>query len=216
MPELKPALQHIRSLLFDLDGTLLDSYPVHLAAYCNSLSRLGYQLSEEAFLATYSPNWYHTYAAIGLSKDLWDTADAYWLEEAKKQTPILFPGVGEALRRLGEHYPLGIVTSGSRSRVERDLASNGIEAIFEVVITGDDVHSPKPAPEGLELALKALGIAKELAVYIGDTQIDLETAQNAGVQFIGIPSRFASLNAATPCRQVAAFGDLLSLFGMAQ
>jgi HAD superfamily hydrolase (TIGR01509 family) len=212
MPQPEPALQQIRALLFDLDGTLLDSYPVHLAAYCNSLSRLGYQLSEEAFLATYSPNWYHTYAAIGLPRELWDTADTYWLEEAKKQTPILFPGVVEALHRLRERYPLGIVTSGSKSRVERDLASNGIQAFFQVVITGDDVRNPKPAPDGLEIALQALGIAREAAVYIGDTQLDLETAQSAGVQFIGIPSRFASLSSATPCRQVAAFGDLPGLF----
>jgi HAD superfamily hydrolase (TIGR01549 family) len=208
------AFQRIRGLLFDLDGTLLDSYPVHLAAYCNSLSRLGYHLSEEAFLATYSPNWYHTYAAIGLPKDLWDTADTYWLEEAKKHTPILFPGVGEALRKLGEYYPLGIVTSGSRSRVERDLASNGIETLFQVVITGDDVLSPKPSPEGLELGLKKLGLPKEYVVYIGDTSLDLETAQGAGIHFIGIPSRFASLSAATPCHQVPDFCELLPLFGI--
>ena len=209
-----PAFAQTRGLLFDLDGTLLDSYPVHLAAYCSSLSRLGYQLSEEAFLATYSPNWYHTYTAIGLPRELWDTADAYWLEEAKKRTPLLFPGAGEALRKLGACYPLGIVTSGSKSRVRRDLASNGIETLFQVVITGDDVRSPKPAPDGLELALKALGVPKECAVYIGDTQLDFKTAQGAGVQFVGIPSRFASLNAATPCYQVAKFSELLHLFGV--
>ena len=214
MTQPDPAFQHTRELLFDLDGTLLDSYPVHLAVFCQSLSRLGYQLSEATFLATYSPNWYHTYAAIGLPRELWETADAYWLEEAKKRTPVLFPGVREALIQLGRSFPLGIVTSGSRSRVARDLATNGIEALFQTVITGDDVHSPKPAPEGLELALKALGRPRETAVYIGDTQLDYETAQGAGVQFVGIPSQFASLSAATPCFQVAEFADLLRLFGI--
>ncbi len=203
---------HVRGILFDLDGTLLDSFPAHYEAFRRMFSRFGIQVTEERFFASYTPDWYKVYQAMGLPRELWEQANDVWMEEAARQPPILFPGVADILSTLRRAYPLGIVTSGSKSRVTRDIERTGIRTYFEVVITGDDIRLPKPAPDGLILALHAMGLAAEEAVYIGDAWADYEMAQAAGVRFIGIPSQFASLKAEHPIRQVSSIRGLLDVF----
>jgi HAD superfamily hydrolase (TIGR01509 family) len=201
-------------LLFDLDGTLLDSFSVHLEAYQVMFALFGIQMTEEKFLASYCPNWYQTYEAFGLPREVWETANSYWLEAAEQRVPELIPGAKETLAQLHGSYQLGIVTSGSRHRVWRDLERTGIKSLFQTVVTGDDVQRPKPFPEGLELALRQLGRQPNEVAYIGDAQADYEMAQAAQVYFLGIPSAFASLTLEHPCRQVTVITDLLKVFGL--
>jgi pyrophosphatase PpaX len=200
-------------LLFDLDGTLLDSFPTHFEAYRVMFSRFGIEISEEIFFASYSPNWYHTYQAMGLPQEVWDSANSYWIEALNSLSTNLFPGVSETLARLSRSYKLGIVTSGSKNRVLRDLESTGIKSFFQVTITGDDIKRPKPDPEGLELALSKMSLLPDEVVYIGDAHADYEMAQAAHVRFLGIPSAFASLDAGHPCHKAQSITDLIKLFG---
>jgi len=180
--------------LFDLDGTLLDSFAVHLEVFKTTFAQFGIQLTEEDFLSSYSPNWYRTYEALGLRKEDWAAADAFWLKEAEKKTSQLFPGVNETLIKLNGNYTLGLVTSGSKSRVVRDLKTTGIANFFKTIVTGDDINTPKPSPEGLELALRRLNKKADEAVYIGDSSADCEMAKAASIYFIGVSSEFDSLN----------------------
>jgi HAD superfamily hydrolase (TIGR01549 family) len=202
---------HATCLLFDLDGTLLDSFAVHFGAYAVMFAHYGIQVSEETFLATYSPDWYQTYDLMGLPREVWEQANQIWLEEAAKRIPDLYPGVREALTCLSADYPLGIVTSGSRSRVWRDLEANGLHQLFKTVITGDDVLQPKPSPDGLEMALENIGAEPSQAIYIGDTLTDYETARTAGVVFIGVRSRFGGLQDQHGCCLLSSVVDLPDL-----
>ena len=211
MIEPKIDLDNLRAVIFDLDGTLLDSYPVHFQAYRYTFSRFGIDLTEADFLATYSPNWFDTYRALGLPQDSWEEADAYWLEAASRLAPQLFPGVLDTLQRLRRSFRLGLVTSGSKERVFRDLGERDLQSFFETIVTGDDVHNPKPAPDGLLQALEAMRLTAGEAVYVGDSGLDWEMSTNAGVPFLGIQSRFASLDSETPCPQVAAITELPAL-----
>jgi len=165
------------------------------------------------FLSTYSPNWYHTYEAVGLPKGDWDSADAYWLEEAEKRSPELLPGARETLTTLDTRYPLGLVTSGSRSRVLKDLERTGIGHFFKTVVTGDDIQRPKPSPEGLEIALLSLGVQPGEVVYIGDSCADYEMSKAARVHFIGVKSAFDSLNPDDPNYHLCSIADLPHLLG---
>lgn len=183
----------LKAILFDLDGTLLDSFSLHYSAYEAMFGRFGIRMSRELFLSTYSPNWYRTYEAFGLAEEHWETANSLWLEAAAAHAPDLFPGVPEMLHELGTDYALGIVTSGSKSRVVADLDRLGIAKHFATVITGDDISEPKPAPQGLELALTDLAVVSSEAIYIGDAHADFEMSRAAGVPFIGVPSEFANL-----------------------
>jgi phosphoglycolate phosphatase/pyrophosphatase PpaX len=151
------------------------------------------KVTEVEYQKIYSPDWYQVYRAVGLPKDNWDMADSYWLEAATELKPELFPAAHETLVALMKRFKLGLVTSGSRVRVIRDLQRTGISNFFQVVITGDDVQEPKPAPQGLQLALNALNVKSKNAIYVGDTVEDGEMAKSANVPFIGVTSAFATL-----------------------
>ena len=208
------SLQNINTLLFDLDGTLLDSFAVHLEVFKKTFAQFDIQLTEEYFLSNYSPNWYKTYEALGLRKEDWTAADVFWLKEAEKKTARLFSGVNETLIELNRSYTLGLVTSGSKSRVVRDLKATGIAHFFKIIVTGDDIKTPKPSPEGLELALRNLNKKADEAVYIGDSSADCEMAKAAGVYFIGVSSKFDSINPAHPDYFIKSINDLPGLIGV--
>ena len=205
------SLENINTLLFDLDGTLLDSFTVHMEIFKTTFAHFGIQLTEENFLSTYSPNWYKTYEALGLRKEDWAAADALWLKEAEKKTAQLFSGIDETLIKLNKNYTLGLVTSGSKSRVVRDLKTTGIAQFFKTIVTGDDIKTPKPSPEGLELALRNLKRHANEAVYIGDSSADCEMAKAAGVSFIGVSSEFDSLTSTQPDYLIQSISELPKL-----
>jgi HAD superfamily hydrolase (TIGR01549 family) len=201
------------AILFDLDGTLLDSYPAQRQAYQALFAYLGLDISEETFRANYYPNWQDTYRAMGIPPERWEEADAVWMAEVTRHTPALFPQAAEVLERLERSYALGIVTAGSKERVMRDLERAGILKRFQVIITGDDVRERKPHPHGLELALAALVPAcpPGQALYIGDTPSDLEMARAAGMPFIGIPSQFPGLGVQSNCQLITSLDHLVDL-----
>ena len=183
----------IKAVLFDLDGTLLDSFHLHYAAYETMFGHFGIEMSRELFITTYSPNWYRTYEAFGLDEEHWERANLLWLEAASTHAPDLFPGVIELLAELQNDYVLGIVTSGSKTRVTNDLERLAITEYFSSIVTGDDITEPKPAPEALELALNQLSISPSDAIYVGDAHADFEMSRSAGVPFVGVASEFINL-----------------------
>ena len=115
----------MKAILFDFDGTLIDSAPDHLRAYRASLAHYGIDLTPERYFATYSPNWHQMYAALGLPQTAWEEADAAWLAEVANHESPLFPGVVPLLSNLGQRSTLGLVTAGSRSRVMQQLKRTG-------------------------------------------------------------------------------------------
>ena len=88
-----------------------------------------------------------------------------------------------------------LVTSGSRARVEPDLARHELGGIFEVVICAEDVSSKKPDPEGLLTALDRMGLEPGQAAYVGDSPEDVEMARAAGSLAIAIPGGFPNREA---------------------
>jgi HAD superfamily hydrolase (TIGR01549 family) len=88
---------------------------------------------------------------------------------------------------------IGLVSSGSKQRVLKDLARNRLENVFEIVVTGDDADFPKPHPDGLLRAMKHMRLEPQNTLYVGDAEEDFEMSRGAGVQFIGVESAFSGL-----------------------
>ena len=186
----------LRAVLFDLDGTLLDSLAVQYTVFARVFEALGMIFDEAVYRAHYSPNWYLLYERMGVPKDRWPEADRLWLENYALESPQAMPGAQEvisAAREGGRH--VGLVTSGDRSRVERDLARAGWERTFDVVICGGDVVERKPDPGPLRHALDRLGAAADEAAYVGDTIDDVEMGKAAGTLTIGVATGFSSWDA---------------------
>lgn len=182
------------TIIFDFDGTLINSFEGHVKVYARTFEYFNINFDLDHFLKTYSPDWTQTYIAFGLPRKKWNTADAKWVEESEKESYLLYEDSYEVIKNLHKKYKLGIVTSGSKERVQKDLETHKIEHYFESLVTGNDVTNQKPHPEGLIMALKELTTKPENAVYIGDTPVDFQMAQNTGVDFIGLKSKFTREN----------------------
>src|SRR5262245_17253335 len=124
MPSLNDS---ITTLIFDWDGTLVDSAPLGLAAFQKAFAELGVPFSLEVYERTYSPNWYSIYEALELPRHDWQRADALWLKHYGEATPELVAGGVETVHELQNRgYRLGIVTSGSEGRVLREIDCGGV------------------------------------------------------------------------------------------
>jgi beta-phosphoglucomutase-like phosphatase (HAD superfamily) len=94
-------------LLFDWDGTLADSAAFGLLAFQKAFAELGVAFPLEIYEANYSPNWYATYEALGLPKDMWQSANDLWLKHYGEHTAPLIGGVAETLLDL-HHKATGL------------------------------------------------------------------------------------------------------------
>ena len=192
----------LRAALFDWDGTLADTAEISFQTYVALFASFDIAYGRSDFERTYSPDWYRTFEAMGLPRTRWPEADARWLELYARERSQLLPGAADGLVRLRERgLQLGLVTSGTRSRVERDLQRLEVGDFFGVVVCGGDTANRKPHPEPLLVALDRLGVAAGDAAYVGDSPEDVAMSRAARVYSIGIPGGFpnhAALAAAGP------------------
>jgi len=201
--------RRLEAILFDWDGTLVNTAEASYRCYEKLFGSYGIAFDRDAFRRTYSPNWHLTYSALGLAEERWAEADARWLEHYGEEEVVLIDGAREALlrvRRAG--LRAGIVTSGDRVRVARELTGLGVADLFEVVVCAEDIVYRKPHPEALLLALDKLGVAAAEAVYVGDSPEDVQMARAAGVMTVGIPGGFPNRDALAAARPEVLEGTL--------
>ena len=191
----------LEGVLFDWDGTLIDSYHADASAYLAMFREMGISWGLVDLEKHYSPNWYHVYRAAGLPRKRWDDADRAWRSHYAKHRPKLLAGARRVLARLGTAHYLGLVTSGDRDRVTRQLREFRLTKLFRArVCSGDTLHK-KPHPAPLRLALRQMGLDPSACVYVGDAAQDVEMARRAGVCAIGVLGPFPTekrLRAARP------------------
>lgn len=201
----------LRALLFDWDGTLWDSAEASFRSYVRLFESYGIAFGRQRFEATYAPDWYATYRSVGLPEDRWPEADDRWMKEYAREDRRLLPGAHEALELAqGMGFVLGLVTSGSRERVLRELEAFSIRHLFHSVVCGEDVEQRKPHPEGLMKALREMGLSPVESAYVGDSPEDVAMARAAGVLPVGIPGGFpnrAALAASRPALLAASLAE---------
>lgn len=180
----------LQAVLFDWDGTLLDSYHADLHAYLAMFREMGVRWGPRKLDRHYTPDWYRVYRAAGIPEARWEEADACWRGHYARHRSELMPGARRVLSTLQRRYSLGLVTSGDRNRVMRQLRSFRLLPTFPVRICGDDVIDRKPHPFPLQLAMRKMKMSPDACVYVGDTAEDLQMARAAGVRSISIRGPF--------------------------
>jgi HAD superfamily hydrolase (TIGR01549 family) len=191
----------IEGILFDWDGTLVNSYHADTSAYLAMFKEMGISWGIEELEKNYSPNWYQVYRVAGLPRRRWEDANRAWRAHYAKHRPKLIAGARRVLAKLGGAYPLGLVTSGDRDRVTRQLRDFRLTKLFKARVCSGDTLRKKPHPEPLRLALRQMGLDPSACVYVGDAPQDVEMAQRAGVCAIGVLGPFPTekrLRAARP------------------
>lgn len=187
------SLRRMQAILFDLDGTLLDSRASHYRVYQHLFADLGIRFDPAAFAQLYSPNWYLLYERIGLPKARWSEADRLWLHYYAQETPGPRDGAAQVLAAVKASRRLvGLVTSGERARVERDLERLAWGKLFDAVVCGGDAPRMKPAPDPLRLALIQLNSPPAAAVYIGDAVEDIQMGKAAATTTVAVIGGFSS------------------------
>jgi HAD superfamily hydrolase (TIGR01509 family) len=179
----KIAIDHI---FFDWDGTLLNSFEADANAYAFMFDALGMDWSVDELKRHYSPNWHLVYRAAGIPRARWDEADRLWRKFYQKQLPKMQPGAMNVLRMLDRRFKLALVSSGSRTRVRKQLRAHNVSAMFLTKVCCEDAPRRKPHPAPLRMALENLRARPEASVYIGDAPEDIEMAHRAGVRAIGV------------------------------
>jgi HAD superfamily hydrolase (TIGR01509 family) len=206
----------LRAVLFDWDGTLLDSYQADARAYLAMFAALGIPWSLAELEQHYSPDWHCVYRAASLPPERWAEADALWRRFYRGERPALQPGARLVLERLARRYRLGLVTSGSAWRVRAQLRHFALSRLFAARVFGDDAPRRKPHPAPLRLALRRIGCEPSACIYVGDAPEDVAMARRAGVTVVGVighspvPARLRGARPDALIARIAALPGLLA------
>src|SRR5215467_7168989 len=176
----------LQGVLFDWDGTLIDSYHADTSAYLAMFKEMDIPWGIQELEKHYSPNWYQVYRAAKLPRKRWDEADKAWRAHYAKHQPKLISGVRRVLEAIGTQHHLGLVTSGDNDRVARQLREFRLTRLFSARVCSGDTLKKKPHPAPLRLALKKMDLDARYCVYVGDAPQDVEMARSAGVLAIGV------------------------------
>ena len=188
----------IDTVIFDLDGTLVDSQPAALGATIEALSQFGVRVTADEVREVFGGGAKNLLRHF-LERDLGAGEASQALGAAVQlraglqleliSETLLLPGVKELMASLkAGKYKLAVATMSSRAVVDSVLEFHGIGPYFDVVLTIDDVTKGKPDPEILIKAVDRLGGQVTRALYVGDSSHDLEAALNLGMPFLLVDS----------------------------
>jgi len=179
----------IRAVLFDLDGTLLDTRDAWIAAFDASVAAIGRPTMSGAVAA----QWIGTpieviFERSGLSPEEIAKAVPVFLEVEAASVPAgmrAYPGVHEMLAALGP-WKLAAVTNKRHDTSVEALRATGLLPFFSLVLGGDSVPRKKPAPDPVLKAARTFGVSPSECVVVGDTENDVHSAKAAGARSIGV------------------------------
>jgi pyrophosphatase PpaX len=177
-----------RAVIFDMDGTLADTFSLVVSAWNAALRRHARrEFSAAEVIARFGvPD--SAMIRRELPEHLGDEAvEAYHVHYEQQHTPLAraFEGVSEMLAAIrARGLPMGVVTGKGRRSARITLAALGWEGIFAAVVTGEDVGEQKPHPEGLLKVAAQLGVTPARCVFVGDSPADIGAGKNAGIRTI--------------------------------
>lgn len=177
-------------VVFDCDGTLMDTLPCADAAYDAMFGRRSRHcpdsLREALVGVALAP------AGDILAEVLDEPAERLADELARELLTAVsdlarpLPGALETVRRVAELVPTAVASNGPRALLERSLAKGGFSSVVPVTVSGDDVARPKPHPDCYLAACEALGLRPDTAVAVEDTTLGVRSAKAAGLTAIAI------------------------------
>lgn len=185
-----------QAVLFDMDGVIVDSEPLHAEVYKRTLKKYGYDITDEQYKAyilgkTDKVGLRDYFDALSLNDDpspiLTDKAQAYLAFAADKLKPYQ-EVVGLIHDLAGRSIALGLVTGSLRAEAELTLRTLGLESYFSSVVAAEDVAYSKPDPEGYLKAAAALRVEPAVCLVIEDAPSGIRAANAAGMHCVAVTS----------------------------
>jgi HAD superfamily hydrolase (TIGR01509 family) len=175
------------AVIFDCDGTLVDSEPLARTAWERALAPYGYMPTDEEIEGCVGLPYARVHAFFAERVEL-PAAEPFWTEFSSElfalidSELILFDDAIEAARELrARGIPVGVASSSPRERLHRTLGRAGLLEDFDVTVAGDEVTNGKPAPDMFLLAAERLGVAPEQCIVIEDSPPGVQAGVAAGM-----------------------------------
>ena len=182
--------------IFDLDGTLIDTMPLHFRAWDGAMRHAGLQapLDEELFYSLGGVPTRRVAQLIAEHYGLTIDLDAVFhhkealFQELQADAQLIGPVV-EFARRVAQTHPVAIASGGPRDIVRRSLELSGLAPLFKVVVSADDVVHGKPAPDMFLLAARQMGVPPTQCLVFEDAEPGMRAAEAAGMPWVRVASR---------------------------
>jgi len=182
--------------IFDLDGTLIDSMPIHYVAWDAAMRQAGLAepLSEDLFYSLGGVPTRRVAERIGQHyglkvdvEQVFHAKEAFFVEKLAA-VKVIEP-VAAVARRVALTRPVAIASGGPRDVVVRSLEVSGLKSLFPVVVTADDVVHGKPSPDMFLLAAQLMGVSPERCLVFEDAEPGMRAAEAAGMAWVRVESR---------------------------
>jgi beta-phosphoglucomutase len=191
--EPKPA---VRAIVFDFDGVLADSEPLHLRSYQEVLSPIGITLTREEYYTNYlgyDDEGVFTRIAEAHGARMDGRQVATLIEEKTRlfddmiaAGEMLYPAARACVERLAAHFPLGIASGALRREIEAILRSGRLARHFRFIVASGETREGKPAPDPYRRAAELHGLPPSNCLAIEDSRWGIESARSAGLWCFGI------------------------------
>jgi beta-phosphoglucomutase len=196
----------LQAIVFDFDGVIANSEPLHLEAFQEALAEEGIELTTEDYYSRYLG-----YDDLGLMQALDRDRDLGWtgrqmtsmvalkatkLERMLQSGEILYQGAAEFLRTAAQLVPIAIASGAMRHEILDVLSGAQLDQLFTTIVASGDTAQSKPSPAPYLLAyerlvqITALDIDRRRCVAIEDSRWGLESARGAGLRLVGITSSY--------------------------
>src|SRR4051812_7116843 len=203
----------LRAIVFDFDGVIANSEPLHFRGYRDVLAAEGIQLTEADYYERYL-GFDDVGAFERIAADravVWTGADirrlverkATRLEELERSVSVLFPGAADAVRRAAAALPIAIASGARGEEIRRVLQRERLLSLFTAVVAAEDTPVSKPAPDPYLRALVLLGsacgnsLAAADCVAIEDSRWGLESARAAGMHTVAVTTTYHAADLAS-------------------
>lgn len=183
----------IKAVLFDIDGTLLDTKEFIYQAYQHTLDKHGIKNISREYLESLGGKTleeYYNILAPEIETELLRESHGKFQSD-NLHLAVPFPKVQKVLETLKkQNLKIAGITSRGKRLLTKTLEIAGIEKYFDLIITVEDVKRAKPDPEGIFKVLRNFEISKDEAIMVGDSAVDMEAGINAGVKTVGVTYGF--------------------------
>ena len=210
------------AVIFDMDGVIVDSEPLHERAFLEIFAELGYAANHgiafpdyygrsdralwEDFIARHHPP--QPLAELVVRKQ------DRLMEILAREQPI-FPGVVELIQKLAPRYRLAVASGSPHPVIDLILSIQDIRRFFPVVVSVTDVGRSKPAPDVFLRAAELLGLAPGRCCVIEDAATGVESARSAGMEVIAITNSLPAAQLSRASRVVATYDEVAQILGVA-
>ena len=189
-------------LIFDCDGTIVDTMPIHYAAWCSTTAKHGLVFPEERFYALGGVSPFEVLRMLSEEQGVEIDSDAVTYQKEAKYMELIgnakeIPEVMQIVRDNHGKLPMAVASGGTHETVEGILQQCGIRHYFDAIVTSQDVDNPKPAPDTFLEAARRLNVAPEKCRAYEDADMGMTAILAAGMEAVDVREMLTEASSST-------------------